>query len=97
MKKSKHALACAGAMTAPMATRADAVLYGPGLITIDDPDMRKIERQLHWGRVESATQAHGPQPVPSTYWDWRAVSRQINRRPHAGRTADRPIRPTDRT
>jgi len=96
MKKSKLALACAGAMTAPMTAQADAVLYGPGLITIDDPDMREIERQLHWGRVESVTQTHEPQPVPSTYWDWRAVSRQINRRTHAGRTTDRPLRPTDR-
>ena len=89
MKKSKLALAVAGGMTAPIFAQADAVLYGPGLITIDDPDMRKIERQLHWGRVESVTQTHEPQPVPSTYWDWRAVSRQINRRPH-GPTTDRP-------
>lgn len=54
MKKSKLALAVAGAMTAPIVAQADAVLYG-------------------------STRTHLRPPQPK-YWDWRAVSRQMNRR-----------------
>lgn len=52
--------------------------------------------------LDSASQMKTPNPAQAKpaqpqYWDWRAVSRQMNRRTHAGRTTDRPLRPTDRT
>jgi len=38
----------------------------------------KITRQLKWYKhTPKPAQARPPQPQ---YWDWRAVSRQINRR-----------------